>query len=93
MSIDPDQYRNPEKLGRTIEQIKTTVSSSTTPNYGCIRTPLIDIPLDHVIPDELHLMLRVTDILIQNLINAATSHDLNINNIPQSKVRMCTNIQ
>ena len=87
MSIDLDEYTNPEQQGRTIEEIKTTVSSSIKPNYGCIRAPLIDLPLDHVIPDELHMMLRITDILIQNLINAATSYDRNINDIAQTNVR------
>ena len=91
VSADLDKYNNPEKLGRTIEEIKTIVSSSKKPNYGCVNAPLIDIPLGHVIPDELHLLLRITDILIQNLILAASSHDLNVSKIPQSKVRNTNN--
>jgi hypothetical protein len=30
--------------------------------------PLLNIDLDHVVMDELHLLLRVMDILIKNLI-------------------------
>ena len=30
-------------------------------DFNCDKLPLLDIELDHVIPDELHLMLRVTD--------------------------------
>ena len=30
-------------------------------NFGCINPPLINICLDHVVADELHLLLRVTD--------------------------------
>jgi len=35
---------------------------------GRLENPLIHISLDHWIPDELHLMLRVTNVLICNLI-------------------------
>ena len=37
--------------------------------------PLITIDLDYWIPDELHLLLRVTDVLTRNLITAAASDD------------------
>ena len=42
---------------------------------GRINDPLLRINLDNVIPDELHLILRITDVLIRNLIHAAASHD------------------
>ena len=48
--------------------------------------PLTTLDLDHVIPDELHMLLRITDVLIQNLINTATSDDRNKSGIPQSRV-------
>lgn len=44
---------------------------------GKIANPLLHINLDCVVPDELHLMLRVTDVLIRNLIYAALTHDIN----------------
>ena len=37
--------------------------------------PLLSIELDHVIPDELHLLLRVMDVLIRNTINSAVGCD------------------
>ena len=36
----------------------------------------LNIELDHVIPDELHLLLRVTDVLINNIITSAISYDI-----------------
>ena len=42
---------------------------------GRLKDPLLKIPLENVIPDELHLLLRVTDILTRNLIYAAGTHD------------------
>ena len=42
---------------------------------GSINVPLLDLKLDHVMPDELHLMLRVMDVLIQGLIDTALAYD------------------
>ena len=42
---------------------------------GRLNDPLLKIPLENVIPDELHLLLRVTDILTRNLIYAAGTYD------------------
>ena len=42
---------------------------------GSINVPFIDLELDHVIPDELHLMLRVMDVLIQALIDTVLAYD------------------
>ena len=44
---------------------------------GCNHLPLINIDPDNIIPDELHLLLRITDVLINNLIRAAKINDLN----------------
>ena len=41
-----------------------------------INTPLLQIPPQNVVPDELHLMLCITDVLLRNLISGAMSHDL-----------------
>jgi hypothetical protein len=46
-----------------------------TDNYCCCSEPLLDIDLDHVIVDELHLMLRVTDVMIENLIREMLDWD------------------
>jgi len=41
---------------------------------GRINDLLIHIDLDNWIPDELHLMLQVIDVLTHYLINAAANH-------------------
>ena len=38
---------------------------------GRLNDPLLRIPLENVIPDKLHLMLRISDVLTHNLIYAA----------------------
>ena len=45
------------------------------PELGYINQRLINIDLDYILPDELHLLLRITDRLIENLINAAVAYD------------------
>ena len=44
-------------------------------SYCCIYPPLLDIEMDHVVPDELHLLLRIMDVLIENLIMDAVYWD------------------
>jgi len=36
--------------------------------YSCEHEPLLNIELDHVVLDELHLLLRIRDVLINNLV-------------------------
>ena len=44
-------------------------------HLGSIHPPLLNIELTEVVVDELHLLLGVTDVLIQNLISIAASRD------------------
>ena len=63
---------------RTIEALKgDTATNAEIKNLrkGRINEPLLYIPLDNVVPDELHLLLRITDVLTKNLINAAMTYD------------------
>ena len=57
---------------RTISEIQRLSCLKKTKNnqkYGCIRNPLFPtIPVHHVVPDILHLFLRITDVLINLLI-------------------------
>ena len=59
-----------EDGARTIDEIKRlALVKNKDLKYGCIRQPLFpSIPIDHVIPDILHLFLRISDILINLLI-------------------------
>ena len=45
------------------------------PTYGRKHKPLVEIPLDKVDIDELHLMLRVTDVLTNNLVKEVMERD------------------
>ena len=65
----PKDYYNSAPDSRTLEELHELYSlSKSHEKYSCIGKPLINIPLHHVILDELHLMLRVTDRLMENLI-------------------------
>lgn len=47
-----------------------------TKSKGCIHPPLLNFEIGDVIIDELHLMLRIMDILIRNLVWAMLEKDL-----------------
>ena len=54
---------DPKKGACTIAEITAchTMAKSSSKRYNCAHTPLFStIPRDHVIPDVLHLFLRVT---------------------------------
>ena len=40
--------------------------------------PLLPVELDHVVPDELHLLLRIIDVLLENIINQAVESDIKV---------------
>ena len=44
------------------------MSKKSRENYCCDKQPILNISLDHIVIDELHLMLRITDISIGNLV-------------------------
>jgi len=69
----PMDYYNTNTMKRTIEDIKAKCKE--TENYGCIHEPLLNIPLTNVILDELHLLLRITDKLLQNVIDEVLERD------------------
>ena len=61
-------------LKRTLESIKKQCKCNKS-KFGCINPPLINISSDHVVADELYLLLRVTDRLLQNVIDAILEKD------------------
>jgi len=65
-----DAYYSSPPLRRTHEEMREIAGKTTGENYCCNHKPLHNIILD-----ELHLMLRVTDILIENLIEDAMQWD------------------
>ena len=50
-----------------------------------VNVPLLDLEFNHVIPDELHLMLRVMDVLIQGIIDTAVEYDRVQHNLSHSR--------
>lgn len=67
-----------EKKTQTLEKMQELSArsySSCAQHLGCVLPPLINIPLDCVVLDELHLLLRNMDVLIRNLILYADSED------------------
>ncbi|CAH3172702.1 unnamed protein product [Porites lobata] len=69
---------------RTIDEMKRC---SLKQQFCCEHPPLLDIPLENVVLDELHLMLRVTDKLTKNLVTEAISRDKknNLNKAPRDQ--------
>lgn len=53
---------------RSIEDIQTCAAGKKKDSFSVKYAPLLAIDLDHVVPDELHLFLRIMDVLIENLI-------------------------
>ena len=43
-------------------------------HLGSLNSPLTNIPLHHMMIDELHLFLRLIDIMLRNLINMSHGH-------------------
>ena len=66
---------NPEEGTRSIKEIqelsKLRKREQKSKNYGCIKELLFSsIAVDHVIPDILHLFLRVYDVLLTRITKA-----------------------
>ena len=74
--MDVDEKVYTESRARSLSQMKETRrSDSCHVHLGCIRHPLFDIQLENIVLDELHLLLRIGDVLIWNLILHADSCD------------------
>ena len=69
MSVDEEVYTSTK--ARSLTGMKSLVAKeycSYTKHLGCVCRPLFDIPLDRIVLDELHLLLRIGDVLLRNLI-------------------------
>ena len=71
----PDNYYNSDPIRRTLKELHEFPMKSKGENFCCVHKPLLNIPLDHIILDELHLMLRITDVLIGNVVEDAMQWD------------------
>ena len=76
MDFDLHHY-NTASLRRTHQEIKAMENTKGTQDrYSCENTPLLDIDLDYIILDELHLLLRILDVLISNIVNEVIQWDM-----------------
>ncbi|PFX15033.1 hypothetical protein AWC38_SpisGene20771 [Stylophora pistillata] len=67
----------PEKYETTVNSFRSAIDEiNATLEAGSIE-PLLNIELDHVILDELHLMMRITDLLLENLMTEVMERDSN----------------
>ena len=73
MAYDLKHYNSPP-LKRTLQEM-SQLAGKKTKNFCCVNPPLLDIDLEHVNLDELHLLLRVMDVLINNLVVEAVHWD------------------
>ena len=70
----PETHYQSDAMGLTLAQVKRYAANGKK-EFCCINPPLLNIPLDHIVLDELHLLLRITDILMTNLIEDAMERD------------------
>ena len=81
----PEDFYWDDHVVRSMSDISKHAQSNS---YGCRSEPLVKLPLTHVVMDELHMMLRITDRLLSNLIEDATDYDAKEKNgiLPKSNV-------
>ena len=54
------KYYNLPDLKQTLKEIKKNAGKRSS-NFCCVNPPQLEIELEHVVPDELHLLLRIMD--------------------------------
>lgn len=70
------EHYNKSPLQRTLQEvIALDRQKGNTEKYSCEHEPLLKIELDHVVLDELHLLLRIMDVLINNLVRGTVEWD------------------
>ena len=86
MSIEESVFT--EKKARSLSTLREKSQFANKPchqHLGSIHPPLLNTELTEVVVDELHLLLRVMDVLIRNLISLAVSRDHMRNNNVREK--------
>ena len=75
MEFDLEHY-NKSPLKRTLQEVITLGrKKGNTEKYSCEHEPLLKVDLDHVVLDELHLLLHIMDVLINNLVRETVEWD------------------
>lgn len=78
MSVEQEVYNTPPPLGkaRTLASLhKCCHFSKPEKHLGSINAPLLDLEPSQYVLDELHILLRVADVLMRNLILLADHLD------------------
>ena len=74
MSQPESQYTSTK--ARTLQGLKDAATKTTAKaKMGSLFQPLLELPLERIIIDELHLLLRIFDVLLRNLIYMALKMD------------------
>ena len=72
----PDTFYDSSPQKRTIEDLRRCCHlKKGNKNFCCINPHLLNILLDHIILDELHLLLRITDVLTHNVLDEVIEWD------------------
>ena len=74
-SLNLEHYQSPALKRSLQEMIELAGKKKQENKYCCDHEPLIHIELDHVVLDELHLLLRILDVLIEHLVRDALDWD------------------
>ena len=74
-SLNLEHYQSPALKRSLQEMIELAGKKKQENKYCCDHEPLLHIELDHVVLDELHLLLRILDVLIENLVRDALDWD------------------
>ena len=75
MDKDLDYYNSVPMKRALQEVINMALKKRAQDKFSCDHKPLINIDLDHVVLDELHLLVRVMDVLLSNIIQEVISWD------------------
>lgn len=75
MEFDLEHY-NKSPLKRTVQEVITLGrKKGNTEKYSCEHEPLLKVDLDNVVLDELHLLLHIMDVVINNLVRETVEWD------------------
>lgn len=81
------RWDNSVEIKRTLDELKECckLPKSSKKKICCVVPPLFEIDLDHIVLDELHLLLRISDRIMENLILEVMQKDSSIDIGKKSK--------
>jgi len=86
----PENVYWSKEIVRTNQEMKLFCSKSKS-NFGCIHPPLLSIELSHVVIDELHLLMRICNVLLGNLIEDSVNLDHKNSIGKKTQTKYCVN--